>query len=783
MNPQGLEQVKKLLERALELPPTERRTFLRGASDDEEIRHEVESLLAEEGNEGPWPEAPIVPMRVRNGSAPKLPAGQRIGPYRVLDTLGEGGMGKVALAVREDDFEKRVALKVVSAERLNDDLLQRFHNERQILARLEHPNISRILDGGTTDDGLPFFAMELVEGIPIDRYCREHELSLEDRLQLFLSVCSALEHAHRNLVVHRDLKPSNILVTPSGVPKVLDFGIARLLDPKDTRELTVQGLAPMTLRYASPEQILNQTVTTATDVFTLGLLLYLLLTDGHPFDGEGKSDLELAEEIRDTDPTPPSGATAEPLRHRLRGDLDSIVTKALRKEPTERYGSVESFAEDIRRYLDGRPVEARRGNWTYQTGKWLRRYWLPVAAASMVMTLSIVFGATVTVLWQDAETEKQLAEREKLAAVEARKESDAVLMYMKKLFRITDARHHLRIDEITALELLGRGEELIREEEDPKIQAEILSTIGQVYTDVGLRTHAEGPIKRAVEVLEQHQIEGPHLAKAVSNLASWYYRRGDAKRAEELYRRSLEIKLEVGDNAVVDVPKTLTHLATLAMQRGGFDEAETLYRQALKSRINEFGEGDLSVATNMRSLGMLYYLQGDFEEAEPFLLRAQEIREQKLTDGDPLVATTLSSLGRVRHALGDLVEAENYYLRAFKIRQENFLEPHHPHVAASRVDLARLYLDLSQVDTAEEHIREALVTLQEVKRQDSWEVAEAESVLGACLARQGDLVHAEPLLKRGYKQLSQIRGEKAFYTKEALRRLEEFKQLSREANG
>jgi len=629
----------------------------------------------------------------------------------------------------------------------------------------------------------------LVEGEPIDHYCEAQDLALEERLKLFLGVCNALEHAHRNLVVHRDLKPSNILVTPAGIPKVLDFGIARLLDPEEgSRELTAQGLAPMTLRYASPEQILNGPITTATDVYTLGLLLYLLLTGQHPFEKDGKSDLELAEAIRDTDPPRPSTTLEESLRRRLRGDLDSIVAKALRKKPAERYGSVAALADDIRRFLDGRSVLARRGSWGYHTSKLVRRHWLPVTAAALLMLLSILFGTTSTFLWQKAETLRQRAEMERkraigeeAAAVAAQKESETVLKFMKRLFRVANS-NSVQDKEVTALELLAQGELLIEEQDDPRIQAELLATIGQVYIDMGLFQRALAPRQRAVDILEQQRVGGPPLAKAINNLASWYYRAGDAGRAEALYHQSLAIKLKVGNDDVVDVPKTLNSLAGLAMQRGSYEEAEDLYRQALGPEDEEYGDQDPSVASSLRGLGVIYYLKSEFEKAEPLLRRALELREQHYDPQDTRVATALSSLGRVYHAQDRLAEAEECYQRAFNIRKAHFPEDH-THLAASRIDRARLLLDLNRAAEAEELVQTALIVLREKKGAGSWEVAEAKSLLGACLALEGDLAAAGPLLRQGYLQLAKTRGKNAYYTKEASSRLKRFRQLNDSGGG
>ncbi|MEM1204623.1 MAG: serine/threonine-protein kinase [Acidobacteriota bacterium] len=396
MSSERLDQVKSLIDRALDLPQDQREGFLRRACDgDEDLRLEVESLLDQEGAGRLWPEAPIVPSLKEpvNGQAPKLEPDERIGPYRVLGPLGEGGMGEVVLAVREDEFSQRVALKVVHPKYVSRELLHRFHEERQILAELEHPNIARILDGGTTAGDRPYFAMEYIEGSPIDAYCDRHGLDVRQRLELFVDVCRAIHLAHTNLVVHRDLKPSNILVTPGGAPKVIDFGIAKRIRPEGLDAgpaLTGLGRKPMTLRYAAPEQVEGRQITTATDVYALGVLLYELLTRRSPYDS--RTDLELADAIRGTDPERPSTATQaegdlEELY--LDRDLDAIVLKAMRKEPDARYGSAEQLAEDLQRYLDREPVQARRGTWTYRTGKFVRRRWLGISAAAALFLLAV----------------------------------------------------------------------------------------------------------------------------------------------------------------------------------------------------------------------------------------------------------------------------------------------------------------------------------------------------------------------------------------------------------
>ena len=425
MNPEKWEQVKELLGSALERAPAERSTFLSEAcGSDEALRAELEALLAAyDAEKTVSAQAPSAePL------APAEPAEKRIGPYQLIRQIGKGGMGAVYLAVRADDtFSKKVAIKLVQTGIDTQDILQRFRHERQILATLDHPNIAKLLDGGTTDQGLPYFVMDYVEGTRIEEYCEGHKLQISERILLFRDVCSAVQYVHQNLVVHRDLKPSNIFVTPQGIPKLLDFGIAKLLKPEMFTKLIDSTRAEfrlMTPGYASPEQVRGEPVTTASDVYSLGVILYELLTSCCPYKLKTDSPAEILRAVCDQDPEKPStivvkpsdatdagkkkitpenvaaerGTLPEKLSRQLRGDLDNIVAKALRKEPQRRYVSVEQLSEDLHRYLVGLPVSAHRDTWNYRAGKFAHRHKAGVAAAALI-ALSLVGGVLATT-WQ-----------------------------------------------------------------------------------------------------------------------------------------------------------------------------------------------------------------------------------------------------------------------------------------------------------------------------------------------------------------------------------------------
>ncbi len=422
MNSERWAQVKEIFQAALDLPQSERLEYVRAAcAGDEELRREVESLLKSEATTDDFMGVAVeyAPGAFKDDEPPDANIGRRIGPYQIVREIGAGGMGAVYLAERVDEFRRKVALKLLGPAMDSRMVVARFRHERQILAGLEHPNIARLLDGGATDDGRPYFVMEYVEGVPIDIYCDRHGLAVPDCLRLFRQVCAAVQYAHQNLVVHRDIKPGNILVDNEGIPKLLDFGIAKLMGPQEipleTAAQTQAGMRLMTPEYASPEQVRGLPITTATDVYSLGVVLYQILAGRLPYEFPTRSLFDVERVVCESEPPPPSsvdgGARSKNQSKRLSGDVDIIVLKALEKDPKRRYASVEQFSDDIRRHLESQPIAARRPTLMYRTGKFVRRNRTAVLAG--VLVLVMLTGGLIATGWEAhvARQERARAER------------------------------------------------------------------------------------------------------------------------------------------------------------------------------------------------------------------------------------------------------------------------------------------------------------------------------------------------------------------------------------
>lgn len=618
MSPQRWQQIAAIFEEALELKSEERGAFLaKAGSDDPSLRMEVESLLSEDERQSDLP--PILDTAAM--------VGQRIGPYRIVRIIGEGGMGAVYEAVRDDqEFDRQVAIKLLRPGLLSRRLIQRFRLERRILAKLNHPNIVALHDAGTAPLGQPYLVMEYVdEGVPIDVHCRDRALGVNDRIRLFQSVCHAVQYAHQNLIVHRDLKPQNILVTADGKVKLLDFGIAKLM-PETAREddldLTVSGFAPVTPMYGSPEQVRGEPITTSSDVYSLGVILYELMTDAKPYGPLRWTELQRA--ICETDPPNPSVAVRksatksaagenEKLATRLAGDLDAIVMKALRKEPGQRYQSAAELQQDLERHLEGQPVRARRNTFRYRAGKLMKRHRLTLAAAVAVV-LSLTGGLIATrVQAHIAQAQRELAERR---FADIRRLADSFLFEfdgaISELAGSTSARQLVvrkALEYLSALAKDAQG--------DVQLQSEVATAYERVgdiqgnpmMADLGDRAGALRSYQEALRIWTSISAGKTRAAEAASRIALLHQSVGDVlsedQRNEEAlaeYRTSLDIlekqSPQLSEPKIVVESRIGTELAKLGRVEEGVQWSERAVkagRVLLSSGMSENTRHDMSI--------------------------------------------------------------------------------------------------------------------------------------------------------------------------------------------
>lgn len=736
-------RVDRLLERALDHPTAERRAYVeRAAAGEPEVRAEVLALLEADAAAEGFLERAALPARLAAEGGPEL-SGSRLGPYRLLRQLGRGGMSTVYLAEREEGFRRQVAIKVLRGVFPARELRRRLYTERQILASLEHPHIARLYDGGSTRDGQPYLVMEFVQGEPLDEHCRRRDLSLEEKLRLFLEICGAVEHAHRNLLVHRDLKPANILVTAEGEPKLLDFGIAKLLDVDRfdglTGTATRTGLRPMTPAFASPEQVRGGPVTTASDVYSLGVLLFHLLTGESPYRPGEHHPHALEAAVLEQTPPKPSDRAGGALARRLRGDLDTIVLKALRKDPGRRYGSARELAEDLERFLSHRPVLARPETLGYRAVKLVRRHtWGTLATLTLVF---LMVGFAVVTTLQSA----RLARERDDAQAERNRARQTSEFLLDLLSRPDPAQ--ARGEELTVREVLDRGAERVdRLSDQPSLQAASLTTIGRVYRELGLFDESRPALERALELRRGlHREIHPEIAESLRELALLHQDVGDYDAAERHFREALTMLQGLYGRRHARVAEILNDLGLLLYDQQRYDAAEPLLREALELTRELLPNDDLRLAHVLNNLGLLLHDRGDLEGAERMYRESLNLTREQVGGTHPDTASSLNNLAVLLHDRGDLGGAQRLHRESLELRRKLYGN-HHPAVAVAAYNVARLDHSLGHLEQAEALYREALAISREVLGNEHRYVAVICHHLGRLLRQQGELEEAEARL-------------------------------------
>jgi serine/threonine-protein kinase len=839
MNSEKWEKAKEIFHAALEKDEEQREAFLQEVcGDDRELRHEVDSLLASFDKAEDFFEGFAVASAkelMQSDESASL-GGRRIGNYTIIKEIGRGGMGAVYLATRGDDeYKKRVAIKLIKRGMDSEDILRRFRNERQILASLDHPNIARLLDGGTSEDGLPFFVMEYIEGQPLTQYCDSHKLSTLERLKLFREICAAVQHAHQNLIVHRDLKPSNIVITPEGTPKLLDFGIAKFLNP-DLSPLTIAPTATlmrmMTRDYASPEQVRGEPITTASDVYSLGVLLYKLLTGHHPYQFKTPLPQEVERVICESEPEKPSTIIArkefidtedgltlsltpesvsqtrdgqpDKLKRALSGDLDNIILMAMRKEPQRRYASVAEFAEDIRRHLEGLPVTATKDSFKYRATKFIKRNKLAFTAVALV-ALALVTGFAASV-WQARVATK---ERDKARVEQAK--AERIKTFLQDMLGATDPTHQGK--DVKVIDLLKEAAERAEQEltDQPEVKADVLLTIGRTYSNLNRSEEAEKYLRDALAVsLKIFGVQHPttqacmarlafeltnskpaeaeplartaiesgrqlypqgnmELAVALYALGLTLSNRGEIKEAEQTLQEVLEMSKRFEGENSGSVVGCLGALALVKVNSGELEQAKSFYRQAIAVGRKVTYRNRGYLAQALFRFGQFLTVMKEYAEAESALRESETVYREQLGEGTIPQAVTASSLGYLYLDKGDYQKAETEYRKSRELLAKFVAKENYDWLVAS-AGLGVTLLRAGRFVEAETLLRETLDIRKKIAPAQ-WLTLNNESLLGECLSEQKKYPEAEPLLKASYEGLKTLLGAKQQKTIEALERL------------
>ena len=847
-------QVFEVVDEAFELPPEERAECVeRACGSDLALASAVAAVLAN-GEATTFLEMPAAEFSAPflDDASQDLAAtiqGFQIGSYRILREIGRGGMGTVYLAERADNqYQKRVAVKLLSAwSARSERLVRRFVDERQILAGLDHPDIARLFDGGVTTDGLPWFAMEYVDGTPIDLYCDEKALATEERLELFCRVCAAVQYAHRNLVVHRDLKPANILVAADAGVKLLDFGIAKLLDANaidSPASLTSTGERMMTPLYASPEQLRGEPISTASDVYALGVLLSELLTGRYPFRLVTREPHDVARAILEQEPERPSAAVLRPpdtgernhrgramkgspppsrippakLARRLRGDLDTIVLTAMQKDPARRYGSADQLEADVRRHLARLPLAAHPESRLSRTRKFVRRHSIGVATAAGVALLLVGFGVVSTVqsIRIRAQSARITVERDR---------AEQVSGFLAGLFRISDP-YAGAARGLSAREILDSGAVRIDRElaGQPDARAQMLFEMGRAYFGLGVRDRArrfvetslairrrESPESKieiartldflGVVLLEQGELEaaeqayrdalrarrellGPNhreVARALNGLAGVLRAEGRFRAADSVSREAVAIDEARAATNPIDLAESLDGLAQAVQERGAFAAAAELYRRVLTLRQDALGATHPGVGRSFVRLAGAVGGTPQKALADSLFREGLQIERRTLGNDHPDVAADEADHARLLHGRGGDSEAETLYRHALTIARRK-LPPVHPLTATMLSGLGELELDRGTHERAEPLLREALAIRRSTLPPQHPHIALTEQLVGAAILASRRSMEAERYLLPSYQRLRGAYGDDDPRTETARRRLLALYEATRQPN-
>ncbi|TVR18255.1 MAG: serine/threonine protein kinase [Balneolaceae bacterium] len=828
MNQNDWKQLSRIFDMVLTLPPEGRTDYIkRVCGEDTELEDKIREMLSQLEESDRF-------FEERLGKNEKLIQeldaliseqaytddyfeGKKIGRWDIQELIGHGGMGRVYKVQRVDEsgIKQTGALKVIHKNLLTPSHMERFRLEQHILSGLQHPNISGFVDSGITADRVPYMVMEYVAGENILEYSNNRKLPIEERLKLFTTICKAIQYAHTSLVIHRDLKPENIFVTKEGRIKILDFGIAKLVDPnlyEGSAIETQPGMRMLSLEYASPEQISGKMVTTSTDLYSLGILLSKLLTGLHPFDLNNLSYKEVEQRLLEEDPPLASkrfmgsskidlkkqlakerGTTIVELAGRLKGDLDAIIYKSLHKDPERRYGSVEALITDLERYQKSLPVSARPDTFGYRSRKFILRNRWAMAAAAMIFI--VLIGGITATMYQAKQAEQSAREAEQVSA------------FLAQIFDGSDP-NRANDGSMTARELLDQGYDraLNELEDEPLLQAQILSMIGNIYSNLGLYEPSYQAISRSVALFQQERERSPRLAAAMLRLANLEYRLDNFDAAADAARQALDLSIRLNG---ADHPETASVMNTLAMsleELGEKEEAYQYYRRIIDLRRGQPEQGS-NLAINLNNLAISLQNDGQYEEADALFSEAVELIENVLGSEHPFMAYILNGYSGLHQDRGDYHLAEENLRQALAIGQAIFPETHpfigvvqynlaelfrimesypdavkyyrlsleqrrsalpgnHPDIANTLYSMGGVFIEKEMPENAEKYLREEVDLRKDIFDHENVQIALAKARLGRSLLLLERYEEAEYFLTISYAKIKEHYGDNAPLTLE-----------------
>ncbi len=733
------QEIQTILDEVFDLPEQQWTVFLRQrCQGDQSLYAEVQKLLDAEKNAPDILDKLAVDIadnvytksnledRVQIADLKSL----RIGPFRLDAEIGRGGMGVVYKASRIDgQFQQSVAVKLLVNWRHHPQQhLDRFKQEQQLLATLNHPHIAQLFDGGVSEEGQPYLVMEYVEGLPIDEYCHRKQLGIRERLSLVLQVADALSYAHKNLIVHRDIKPSNILVNQQGQVKLLDFGIAKFLTDTSENQFTQTGERIMTPGFSAPEQLQGKKTTVATDVYQLGLILYLLLSEQQAFSNQANNFYQLAQVVCENQPSLPSAMLESKTgswlkdsnqkeqkqflaiqskifikqwKNSLRGDLDAITLQCLRSEPEQRYASIDRLVDDVQAYFSRQPVSARKDNVQYRLSKFSQRHWRSLSAAAVFIVVIISYALTITF---QAERIQQALDKSELETEKANQVAD----FLVNVFSAADPNVS-GLEVVTAQELLEQGQQRIKQDLDkaPEIQAQVLTSLGKIYYSQGQYEESRKVLEQGLEQIRSGTPEDKSgLANTLTQLAIAYQAIGKFDDANALLEESLTIHRELQEENIA-YAETLNAYGYSHRWRSNFVQAEEFFNQAIEllQRINATHNSELGTALN--NLGSLQNIQGEFDKARQNLTKALEIQETVLGERHSYFTMGLANLAVTLIDMEDYEEARNYLMRAIAL-QKDVLGNEHIYLAHSYHAFGMLEYRTGQFESGASYLKQAL---------------------------------------------------------------------------